>query len=109
MQEAIIRPALQDPLFDLRIVAHQHFEVNIGKILLKPTDHIGQPVGGNAGKGRNGNGTRHQSPQLPCCLTALLGLCHQLPHGGQQPQTFSGRRYPLPSPPQQRESDFVFK
>ena len=109
VQEAAVRPALHDPLLDLRIRPHENVKVNVGIVLLESADHIGQPVGGHAGKCADGHRAGHKTPHLPRYLAALLRLRHHLPEGRQQAAAFVGGGNALAAPAQQWKAHLRFQ
>ena len=70
----------------------------------KPADDLGQPVGGHAGIGGDGDAAHQQAAHLPGQLIDPVLLLEKLPHRRQQAAAVLREGDPLSIPPQQREA-----
>ena len=92
------------PLDDLLADALHELNLDVRVPGPNPADDLGQPVGGHAGIGGDGDAAHQQAAHLPGQLIDPVLLLEKLPHRRQQAAAVLREGDPLSIPPQQREA-----
>ena len=108
-EKADVGGAFLQPLGDLLPDALHELDLHVGVVLLEGADDGGEPVGGDAGIGGDGDGADEEPLHLGGQLEELVLLMEYLPDNGQQQLSVGGECHALGAAAEERKADLLLQ